>query len=348
MMKQLLTVLISLLLTHTIYAQMDTIQFKPRPIAIALHGGASNVKNMNLTPSQDSSYRKALSEAVEIGYDILKKGGKAIDAVTATVVFLENNPLFNAGKGSVFSADTTIEMDAAIMGGKTLKCGAVCGVHSIKNPILAARRILDTSQFVMLSGKGAEKFAAEQGLEIVNPEYFKTDFRWQQFLKLKNTDTTHLDNEIKGFVNPLDENKFDKYGTVGCVAIDVRGNLSAATSTGGVINKKYNRIGDSPIIGAGTYANNKTCAVSCTGKGEDFIRLVAAHDISALMEYGHFSLKKAVNFVVKKKLVEKKGRGGCIAIDKHATIQMAFTTSGMFRASIDKNGRKTIAIYENE
>jgi len=347
-MKQILSFIIFLFYSFVVCAQMDTLPSKPHPIAIALHGGASNIKNLNLTPAQDSAYRKALSEAADIGYAILKKGGKAIDAVTASVVYLEDNPLFNAGKGSVFSADTTIEMDAAIMGGKTLKCGAVCGVHTIKNPVLAARKIVDTSQFVMLSGRGAEKFAQEQGLEIENPEYFKTDFRWQQFKRIKNTDTTHLDNDTKGYIEPVDDNRFDKYGTVGCVAIDVRGNLSSATSTGGIVNKKYNRIGDSPIICAGTYANNKTCAVSCTGKGEDFIRLVAAHDISALMEYKNLTLRKAVNLVIKKKLVEKKGRGGCVAIDKHANIQMVFSTSGMFRACINKHGKKTVAIYDIE
>lgn len=347
-MKKIVAILTFILAITTVYAQTDTMPSKPHDIAIAIHGGASNIKNMNLTPAQDSAYRKALSDAVDLGYTILKNGGKAIDAVTATVVFLEDNPLFNAGKGSVFTADTTIEMDAAVMGGKTLKCGAVSGVHTIKNPILAARKILDSSQFVMLSGAGAERFAKEQGLEIVNPEYFKTDFRWQQFLKLKSTDTTHLDNDSKGEIEPLDDNRFDKFGTVGCVAIDVRGNMAAATSTGGVINKKYNRVGDSPIIGAGTYANNKTCAVSCTGKGEDFIRLVAAHDISALIEYKNLTLRRAVNLVIKKKLLEKKGRGGCIAIDKHSNIQMVFTTSGMFRACIDKHGKKKVAIYDTE
>jgi beta-aspartyl-peptidase (threonine type) len=347
-MKSFLAILALIFAFNTVNAQLDTMPARPHDFAIALHGGASNIRNMSLTPKQDSAYRKALSDAVDIGYAILKKGGKAIDAVTATVVFLEDNPLFNAGKGSVFTADTTIEMDAAVMGGKTLKCGAVSGVHTIKNPILAARKILDSSQFVMLSGAGAEKFAKEQGLEIVDPEYFKTDFRLQQFLKLKNTDTTHLDNDSKGEIEPLDDLRFDKFGTVGCVAIDVRGNMAAATSTGGVVNKKYNRIGDSPIIGAGTYANNKTCAVSCTGKGEDFIRLVAAHDISALIEYKNLTLRRAVNLVIKKKLVEKKGRGGCIAVDKHSNIQMVFTTSGMFRASVDKRGKKKVAIYDTE
>lgn len=327
---------------------MDTVKGKPHKFALAIHGGASNIRSLNLTPAQDSAYRASLNKALDIGNNILVNGGKAIDAVTAVVVFLEDDPLFNAGKGSVFTADTTIEMDASIMGGKTLKCGAVCGVTNIKNPILAARRILDSTQFVMLAGKGAEKFAKDQGLELAPLEYFKTEFRWKQFEKVKNTDTVQLDNENKGGIDPIDELRYDKYGTVGAVAIDVRGNLAAATSTGGVVNKKYGRVGDSPIIGAGNYANNKTCAVSCTGKGEDFIRLVAAYDISTLMEYKKMTLRGAVNEVINKKLRDKKGRGGCIAVDKNANIQIAFTTTGMFRAYIDKHGLRKVAIYDNE
>lgn len=347
-MKKILRLLFLVLTPSSIFAQDTIMNEKPHKIAIALHGGASNIVNLNLTPQQDSAYRAAMSEAIETGYLILQNGGKAIDAVTAVVKYLEDNPLFNAGKGSVFTADSTIEMDAAIMGGRTLKCGAVAGVKTIKNPILAARMILDSAQFIMLSGKGAEKFAKENKLEIVSPDYFKTDFRWQQFLKVKSSDTTHLDNDTKGSIEPLNENEFEKFGTVGCVAIDERGNLAAATSTGGIVNKKYNRIGDSPIIGAGTYANNKTCAVSCTGKGEDFIRLVVAHDISAQMEYKKVSLKKAVSNVIQKKLIDKKGRGGCIAIDKNSNVEMSFTTSGMFRASVDKNGQRFIGIYKDD
>ncbi len=347
-MKILPLIFILLFFHAQVQAQTDTMKTKPHKIAIAIHGGAGNIQTMNLTPDQVQAYRDGLSEALDSGYAVLKAGGKAIDAVVAAVKVLEDNPLFNAGKGSVFTADSTIEMDAAIMGGRTLKSGAVTCVHTIKNPIVAARKVLDSSQFVFLSGAGAEKFAKEKGCEIVSPDYFKTDFRWQQFIKTKNTDTTHLDNDSKGEVAPLDETQFEKYGTVGCVAIDVNGNLAAGTSTGGVVNKKYNRIGDSPIIGAGTYANNKTCAVSCTGKGEEFIRLVVAHDISALVEYKKFSLKRAVNMVIQKKLTEKHGRGGCITIDKRSNIEMSFTTSGMFRGFIDKTGKRKISIYSTE
>lgn len=330
------------------FTQNSSMSDSQHKIAIALHGGASNIKNLNLTPLQDSAYRASLGEAIDLGYAILSKGGTAVDAVTETVKCLENNPLFNAGKGSVFTADSTNEMDAALMDGNTLKCGAVAGVKTIKNPVLAARRVMDSSQFVFLSGMGAEKFAEINGLEIVNPSYFKTDFRWEQFLKTKKTDTTHLDNDTRGDIKPINENEIEKFGTVGCVAIDSKGNLAAATSTGGILNKKYNRIGDSPIIGAGTYANNKTCAVSCTGKGEEFIRLVVAHDISCLIEYKNMSLKKAVDLVILGKLKERKGRGGCIAIDKHGNLEMSFTESGMFRAAIDKNGKRMVAIYKDE
>lgn len=347
-MKKIFLYFLQLLIPASITLQAQTMDEKPHKIAIAIHGGASNIRNMNLSPEQDTAYRTALSEAIEIGYAILKNGGSSLDAVTASVKYMEDNPLFNAGKGSVFAADSTNEMDAAIMNGENLKCGAVAGVGTIKNPILAARKILDSSQYIMLSGAGAEKFAAKYNLDIVSPAYFKTDFRWNQFLKVKDSDSTHLDNDVKEHTNPVDDTKFEKFGTVGCVAIDSKGNLAAATSTGGIVNKNYNRIGDSPIIGAGTYANNNSCAVSCTGKGEDFIRIVAAKDISCLIEYKNNSLKRAVDEVIQKKLKSIKGRGGCIAIDKNGNIVTSFTTSGMFRATINKDGKRTIAIYNNE
>jgi beta-aspartyl-peptidase (threonine type) len=347
-MKKVFLYILQLLIPASVSLQAQSIDDKPHKIAIAIHGGASNIRNMNLSAEQDTAYRTALSEAIEIGYAVLKNGGSSLDAVTASVKYMEDNPLFNAGKGSVFAADSTNEMDAAIMNGANLKCGAVAGVGTIKNPILAARKILDSSQYIMLSGAGAEKFAAKYNLEIVSPDYFKTDFRWNQFLHVKDSDSTHLDNDVKEHINPVDETKIEKFGTVGCVAIDNKGNLAAATSTGGIVNKNYNRIGDSPIIGAGTYANNNSCAVSCTGKGEDFIRIVAAKDISCLIEYQRKSLKRAVEEVIQKKLKSIKGRGGCIAIDKKGNIITSFTTSGMFRASIDKEGKRTVAIYDNE
>jgi beta-aspartyl-peptidase (threonine type) len=347
-MKLLNTFLLFFLFLALVNAQTETKNSNAHKIAIAIHGGASNIQKMNLSPEQQQAYRDGLSEALDSGYAVLNSGGKAVDAVVAAVKVLEDNPLFNAGRGSVFTADSTIEMDASIMSGKSLKCGAITCVHTIKNPIMAARKLLDNDQYVFLSSQGAEKFAQENGCEIVSPEYFKTEFRLNQFNKIKNSNNTPLDNDSRGAIEPIDDTKFEKTGTVGCVAIDVKGNLAAGTSTGGVVNKKYNRIGDSPIIGAGTYANNKTCAVSCTGKGEDFIRLVVAHDISALMEYKKISLKEAVNLVIQKKLTKIEGRGGCIAIDKDGNIEMSFTTTGMFRASIDKNGQKKVSIFPNE
>ncbi|MEO8146918.1 MAG: isoaspartyl peptidase/L-asparaginase [Bacteroidia bacterium] len=313
-------------------------------IAIAVHGGAGNLKKLGLTPEQEKNYRDTLALALHTGYEILKKGGSSVDAVQAAINVLEDSPLFNAGKGSVFTNDSINEMDAAIMNGADLKCGAVAGVRTIKNPINAARVIMDSSQFVFLSGRGAEKFAAEQHLEIVDPSYFYTKSRWDQLQKLIHTDTVALDHDsTTGDITPM---KDEKFGTVGCVAIDEHGNLAAGTSTGGLANKKYNRIGDSPLIGAGTYANNKTCAVSCTGKGEDFIRLVVAYDISALMQYRNITLKDAATYVIMQKLKKAGGRGGCIAIDKYGHIQMPYTTDGMFRGYIDTKGKMNVMIWE--
>lgn len=317
-------------------------------ISIAIHGGASNIKNLNLTPEQEQAYLSALDSALDLGYNMLKSGSTAIDAVSSVVVFMENNPLFNAGRGAVISADSTIQMDAAIMDGSNLKCGAVAGVKTTKNPILVAKTILQKSNYIFLYGNGAEDFAKENGLEIVDPSYFRTDYRWNQFQKVIHTDTVKLDNDTKGSIDPIDELKNEKYGTVGAVALDQYGNLAAATSTGGLLNKKYNRIGDTPIIGAGTYANNATCAVSCTGKGEDFIRLVVGHEISARMRFKHESLQKAVNNVIQTDLKSVNGRGGCIAIDKKGQVAISFTTSGMFHAYIDANGKRKTAIYKEE
>lgn len=335
----------SLIVVVTGTAQNTGMKGKQK-IAIAIHGGASNLKaDSTFTKEKEELYRQGLSAAIDSGYAILKNGGSSTDAVVAAVKCLEDNPLFNAGKGAVFSHEGKNEMDAAIMNGKTLDCGAVAGVRRIKNPIATARKIMDSSQFIFLAAEGAEKFAQLHHEELVDTSYFFTQFRWDQLQKLKNKDTTHLDNDSRGYLFPVDETKIEKFGTVGCVAIDANGNLAAATSTGGVVNKRYNRVGDSPIIGAGTYANNKTCAVSCTGKGEDFIRLVAAKDISDIVEYQKFPLSRAVNKVIMQKLKAIGGRGGCIAIDKHGTIVTSYTTTAMFRATIDKRGIKKIQIF---
>lgn len=317
-------------------------------IAIAVHGGAGNIKNMNLSPEQEQAYTATLSAALDSGYLILQNGGSSLEAAIAAVRILENSPLFNAGYGSVLTHDEKIEMDAAVMEGRGHRCGAVAGVSTVKNPVLAAKAVLEKGQAVLLSGRGAEQFAQKQGVEIVDTAYFFTPLRREQLQKVKNRDTTALDNDSQGSVLPFDEQQEEKYGTVGCVALDQNGNLAAATSTGGIVNKRYNRIGDSPLIGAGTYADNGSCAVSCTGKGEDFIRLVVAYDIAARMRYQHATLRQAAREVILKRLKAAQGRGGCIAIDQRGHIEMPFTTSGMFRGMIDAKGRKKVAIYREE
>lgn len=309
-------------------------------ISIAVHGGAGDLKNMNLSQQQERAQMEVMSVALDAGYAILQSGGSSVDAVEAAIKTMEDSPFFNAGKGSVFTNDNTNELDAAIMDGKTLKCGAVACVRTIKNPIAAARLVMDSSKFVFLSGAGAERFAEEHGLEIVDTSYFFTPERWEQLQKIKQSDSSGHD---RGRLVPLKEQDA-KFGTVGCVALDKYGNLAAGTSTGGIVNKKYNRIGDTPVIGAGTYADNKTCAVSCTGRGEYFIRLVAAHQVAALMEHKKYSLQQAVKKVLEA-LTEIEGDGGIIAMDKQGNICMDFTTSGMFRGTIDISGRKSMMIY---
>jgi L-asparaginase / beta-aspartyl-peptidase len=319
--------------------QEESLPKKKHPIAIAVHGGASDIKKMNLTPEQEKKYLETLDLSVQTGYMILLAGGKSEDAVVASIKVLEDSPLFNAGKGSVFTNDSTVEMDAAIMVGNEEKAGAVAGVMRLKNPIEGAKLVKDSSKYVFLYGSGADDYGFKHGLPAESQEYFKTEFRRNQWLKIQHSDTTHLDNE-----GPIDERKVDKFGTVGCVAIDASGVLCAGTSTGGIVNKRYHRIGDSPIIGAGTYAN-RYCAVSCTGKGEEFIRLVVAKDIASLMEYKKYSLDKACKTVIQNKLTSIGGRGGCIAIDCEGHIVMEFTTSGMFRGSINAQGKKELSIY---
>lgn len=288
-----------------------------------------------------------MTEALQLGYDMLVKGDSGVNVVEAVIKVLEDSPLFNAGKGSVFTNDGKNEMDAAIMDGKTLKAGAVAGLRTIKNPISLAKKVMEDSKFVFLSSKGAEKFAKEHGVEIVDTSYFYTQERWDDLLRIK--DTSKLKSrasDTSGAIAP--KGKFDKYGTVGCVVLDKYGNLTAGTSTGGTVNKKYNRIGDSPLIGAGTYAKNSTCAISCTGHGEDFIRLVAAHDVSSLIEYKKLSLDLATTEVILKKLNAINGRGGMIGIDSKGNISMKFNTSGMFRGFADKNGKIKVFIYKED
>jgi len=303
--------------------------------AIAIHGGAGTILRENMSPEMEKAYTAKLEEAIRAGYEILKNGGSSLDAVEQTIHVLEDSPLFNAGKGAVFTHDGENEMDAAIMDGNTLAAGSVAGVKTIKNPISLARKVMDASPHVMLSGKGAEQFAKEQNIEQVDPSYFYTENRMNSLKKAKE------EEKDQGY-DPTPDFKF---GTVGCVALDQNGNLAAGTSTGGMTNKKWNRIGDAPIIGAGTYANNLTCAVSGTGWGEYFIRATVAHDISALMEYKGLSAQDAAEEVIYNKMAKLGGDGGVIVLDKDGNIAFVFNTKGMYRASIDKSGKLSVAIY---
>jgi len=309
-----------------------------KKFSIAVHGGAGTILKKLMNAEKERIYKKALSVSLEVGYDILEEGGSAVDAVEAAVYELENFPLFNAGKGAVFTHDGKHEMDASIMDGKTLKAGAVTCVQRVRNPVVLAREVMEFSEHVLLSGKGAEQFAKVRKIKLENDNYFFTDERFKQLQEVINEEGAHLDHNI----NVKDK----KFGTVGAVALDKNGNLAAATSTGGMTNKRFGRIGDSPIIGSGTYANNKTCAVSCTGHGEFFIRAVVAYDISCLMEYKNMTLKQACKEVVNKKLVKLGGEGGLIAIDKNGNIELAFNSEGMYRGYKTSSGKELIGIYK--
>ena len=294
-------------------------------IAIVIHGGAGIILKENISKSKEDSIINKLDEAISKGWELLKRGQSSEMAVIETIKILEDSPLFNAGKGSVFNSEGKVENDASIMKGNDLNAGASSGTSNVKNPITLAANIMNHSEHVFLSGKGAENFAKNRNLEIVNNEYFHTKFRYNQLL------------------NKKDE---DKYGTVGCVAIDVNGNIVAGTSTGGMTNKKWGRIGDSPIIGAGTYANNGTCGISSTGSGEYFIRTVAAYQVSSLLENHNYDLKKAMYKVIHEKIGGIGGDGGMIGIDKNSNISMEFNTPGMYRAYVNKYGEKEIFLYE--
>ena len=314
--------------------------------SIIIHGGAGTILKKNMTPEMEDSYKETLEAAIKVGYTILKEGGTSLEAVTKTINVMEDSPLFNAGKGAVFTNEGTNEHDASIMDGRTLNAGASAGTTIIKNPIDLARAIMDNSPHVMLSGRGAEQFGASQGLSIVEPSYFFTEKRFNSLQKIKETEKVEMDHNDK--VSFYDEDiKDSKYGTVGCAALDMNGNLAAGTSTGGMTNKRWGRIGDAPIIGAGTYANNKTCAVSSTGWGEYFIRGIVAYDISALMEYKAISLKEAAKEVIQNKLTALGGTGGIVAIDKNGEMVAEFNTSGMYRATMNDKGELTIGIYKD-
>lgn len=315
------------------------------PFTIVVHGGAGTILKEDMTPALEKAYREGLQQALDIAYAVLEEGGSAVNAVKAAIVVLEDNVLFNAGKGSVFTKKGVQEMDAAIMEGTGLEAGAVAGVRSVRNPIELATEVMQNSNHVFLSGKGANDFAIKQGVKLEPDEYFFSQFRYDQWKAIRDSDNYSLDHTN----HQLDELLRDKkFGTVGAVACDQQGHLAAATSTGGMTNKKYGRIGDSPMIGAGTYANNQTCAISCTGHGEMFIRSVAAYDVSCLMAYKNLSLEAAMQEVVHQKLVAMEGEGGMIGVDAQGIPAMVFNSAGMYRGVRSSKGLNEVAIYKSE
>lgn len=313
-------------------------------ITLAIHGGAGNITPAMMNREQESAYRSALEEALDQGYMVLQQGGSATAAVIAAVSCLENNPLFNAGKGSVFTKKGLHEMDAAVMNGQTLAAGAVAGVRNIRNPVMLAREVMYHSGHVFLSGKGAAEFALKQGIPFEPDEYFFNKERYEQWVEIRDSDFTQLDHKGDHLKKGGQGGDY-KFGTVGAVARDAHGNLAAATSTGGMTNKRFGRIGDSPVIGAGTYANNRTCAISCTGHGEFFLRSVAAYDVSCLMEYKGYTLREASDIVVKDKLVKLGGEGGLIGVDAAGNYVFSFNSAGMYRGVVQDNGPRITAFY---
>ncbi len=312
-------------------------------ITIAIHGGAGTILKSDMTPQLETAYLEGLEAALLAGYAVLEEGGLAMNAVKAAVVILEDNILFNAGKGSVFTKKGVQEMDAAIMEGNQRKAGAVAGVRSVRNPIELAMEVMQHSNHVFLSGKGANDFAIKQGVKLEADDYFFSQFRYDQWKALRDSDTYSLDHTNQQLEELMRDKKF---GTVGAVACDANGNLAAATSTGGMTNKKYGRIGDSPVIGCGTYANNATCAISCTGHGEPFIRSVAAYDVSCLMEYKSFTLEEAMNKVVHEKLLAMDGEGGMIGVDAKGNAALIFNSEGMYRGVKNNHNLFQLAIYK--
>lgn len=307
--------------------------------AIAIHGGAGTILKSLMTPALEKAYTEGLQQALDAGCNVLSKNGPAVDAVIAATVALENNILFNAGRGSVFTNKGLHEMDAAVMSGIDLSAGAVAGITKVKNPVELAYKVMTRSNHVLLCGSGAGEFAAEQKTAMENDEYFFSEFRYKQWVDMRDSDDYALDHSVK-------ETGEKKFGTVGAVACDEYGNIAAATSTGGMTNKKYGRVGDSPLIGCGTYANNKTCAISATGHGELFIKAVAAYDVSCLMEYKGLSLHEAMNIVVNEKLVNINGEGGMIGVDANGNTVMLFNSEGMYRGMRNSEGENVVAIYK--
>jgi beta-aspartyl-peptidase (threonine type) len=336
------------LLSATAFGQ-QTMQTEQRKIGLVIHGGAGIIDREKMTPDREKEYRESLARALAAGYEILKRGGSSLDATEAAVRVLEDDPHFNAGKGSVFTEAGTNELDAAIMDGKTLKAGAVANLRHIRNPISLARMVMEKSEIAMksprvgpllLTGEGAEIFAKQNGVELVDQKYFFTQERWEALEKIKEAEKSGAAGAKRYIISDQ-----DRHGTVGAVALDQNGNLAAATSTGGTTNKKAGRVGDSPIIGAGTYANNKTCAVSCTGDGEFFVRAVVAHNVSALMEYRGVKLPEAAQTALDQ-AKQLGGEGGLIAIDKNGDVALPFNTNGMYRGYVDPAGKFVVEIYK--
>ncbi len=336
------TIIIVLAFISSCDNTQDTVQNESEPekaeYAIIIHGGAGYTPS-DIPEEEKQRLYKILEDAIAIGEEILKSGGSSMDAVEKTIAFMENEPTFNAGKGAVFTHEEKNELDASFMDGESMKAGAVGGVMTIKNPIKAARAVMDKSVHVMLTQRGAEEFAVEQGLEMVEPSYFFTQGNWDNLQNI-------LEEEKKQQGSLLDRFPDSKFGTVGCAALDKDGNLAAGTSTGGMTNKRWNRIGDSPIIGAGTYADNSTCAVSCTGHGEFFIRYAVAHDLSARMKYGNMSLKDAADQIIMEELKAIEGAGGLVAVDKYGNFAFPYNTTSMYRAYA-KPGEKKVAIWND-
>ena len=344
--------LMAILLISGLIARSAPMLADNAPIALAIHGGAGTILREEMSPELEKAFIATLNEALDAGHDVLKNGGSSLDAVSASVIVMENSPLFNAGKGAVFTHEGVNELDAAIMDGSTLAAGAVAGVRTVKNPILLARKVMTDSPHVMLTGSGADAFAKTTDLELVGTEYFHTERRWQQLQKLlkagdkgtkRSEDADKTGSRKEAYRFSSEENRF---GTVGAVALDSQGRLAAATSTGGMTNKRWGRVGDAPIIGAGTYANSY-CAVSATGHGEYFIRAAVAHDICARVEYLKQPLQAASDAVVMDKLVKMKGEGGVIAVDRQGQVALPFNSKGMYRAYIDANGKRVVAIYRD-
>ncbi|WP_400193700.1 isoaspartyl peptidase/L-asparaginase family protein [Hymenobacter sp. B81] len=372
-MKPLLLVLLLLATGYAPAQNPASRPVDPTRITLAIHGGAGTITRQNMTPEQEQAYREVLNQALQTGYAILKKGGTSLDAVEATVRVMEDSPLFNAGKGAVFTHDGRNELDAAIMDGSTLKAGSVAGVTTIRNPISAARSVMEKSEHVMMVGAGAEQFAKDQGLVLVDPSYFYTEARYQQLQKALRTSQGSVGDQLntptkaatppakvlpsgkrskssggrkpQGYAEPPVFIEGRKYGTVGAVALDQYGNLAAATSTGGMTNKRYGRVGDAPLIGAGTYADNQSCAVSCTGWGEFFIRATVARDVAARVEYQQQPLTAAAQATLDK-VARLGGDGGLVAVDAAGNVAMPFNTEGMYRGYIKANGQSNVLIYK--